>query len=232
MHADLSEYNILYHEGHLYIIDVSQSVEHDHPSAFDFLRSDIKNVEDFFAKMGVRCLGLRRCFEFVVKEKLDTTDRLNDEDVFKKWLELAALDDTAEGDTPKASSAHEDAIFKRSYIPRTLGELYDPEREVAALSLDDWQKPIYADTIQLVQPENTDLAKAKTGDAQINDGEELPHDDSQDSASDVGNEAEEGDDTKPFEDKRPRGHRHEDRELKKVYILLHLLRTLSSDFRA
>jgi RIO kinase 1 len=220
VHADLSEYNIIYHEGHLYIIDVSQSVEHDHPSAFDFLRSDIKNVEDFFAKMGVRCLGLRRCFEFVVKEKLDTTDGLNDEDVFKKWLELAALDDTA-GDTPKASSmlsAHEDAIFKKSYIPRTLGELYDPEREVAALSLDDWQKPIYADTIELVQPENKDLAKG--GDAQINDGEELPtslpQDDSQDSASDVTNEAE-GHDTKPFEDKRPRGHRHEDRELKKVH---------------
>jgi RIO kinase 1 len=196
-------------------------VEHDHPSAFDFLRSDIKNVEDFFTKMGVRCLGLRRCFEFVIKEKLDTRDGLKDEDVFEKCLELAALDDTAEGDTPKASSAlsaHEDAIFKKSYIPRTLGELYDPEREVAALSLDDWQKPIYADTIELVQPENKDLAKA--GDAQINDGEELPTplplDDSQDSASDVSNESE-GHDMKPFEDKHPRGHRHEDRELKKVH---------------
>ncbi|MDA8486959.1 hypothetical protein NNO07_28260, partial [Pseudomonas resinovorans] len=30
VHADLSEYNILFHEGHLWIIDVSQSVEHDH----------------------------------------------------------------------------------------------------------------------------------------------------------------------------------------------------------
>jgi RIO kinase 1 len=224
VHADLSEYNILYHEGHLYIIDVSQSVEHDHPSAFDFLRSDIKNVEDFFAKMGVKCLGLRRCFEFVVKEKLDTTDGLRDEDVFKKWLELAALDDTPEDDNPKANassalSAHEDAVFKQLYIPRTLGELYDPEREVAALSLDDWQKPIYADTIELV-PEKKDLTKAD--EIQINDGEELPiplpqedDDESQDSTSDV-SEAE-GHDTKPFEDKRPRGHRHEDREMKKVH---------------
>jgi RIO kinase 1 len=221
VHADLSEYNILYHESHLYIIDVSQSVEHDHPSAFDFLRSDIKNVEDFFAKMGVRCLGLRRCFEFVVKEKLDTTDTLKDEDVFKKWLELAVLDDSPEGDTSKASSAlstHEDAVFKKSYIPRTLGELYDPEREVAALSLDDWQKPIYADTIELVQPEQRD--QAKSDDAQIDDGEELltplPQDDSQDSASDVSSDSE-GHDSKPFEDKRPRGHRHEDRESKRVH---------------
>ena len=236
VHADLSEYNILYHENHLYIIDVSQSVEHDHPSAFDFLRSDIKNVEDFFAKMGVRCLGLRRGFEFIVKEKLDTTDGLTDEDVFKKWLELDALDDMPEGDTPKASSgrsAHEDAIFKKSYIPRTLGELYDPEREVAALSLDDWQKPIYADTIELVHPQKRDLREADN--VQINDAEELPtplpEDDSQDSASDVSSGAE-GQDMKAFEDKRPRGHRHEDRELRKVHPSTASIYTLSSDSRA
>jgi RIO kinase 1 len=225
VHADLSEYNILYHEGHLFIIDVSQSVEQDHPSAFDFLRSDIKNVEDFFAKMGVHCLGLRRCFEFIVKEKLDTTDTLNDENVLRQWLELAASeseapsrgDDTTE--TASGRSAHEDAVFKKSYIPRTLGELYDPEREVAALSLNDWQKPIYADTIGLVRPAKRDQGEAD--DVQLNDGKEipisLPKDSPQDSESDSSTEAE-GQDVKPFEEKRPRGHRHEDRELKRVYI--------------
>lgn len=71
VHADLSEYNILYHLSHLYIIDVSQSVEQDHPAAFDFLRSDIKNVEDFFGRMGVSVmLGVRRCFEFVTREQV------------------------------------------------------------------------------------------------------------------------------------------------------------------
>jgi RIO kinase 1 len=220
VHADLSEYNILYHEGHLFIIDVSQSVEHDHPAAFDFLRSDIKNVEDFFAKMGVSCLGLRRCFEFIVKEKLDTTDALSDKDVFKQWVELAASEDPSQADAVESASgrsAHEDAIFKKSYIPRTLGELYDPEREVAALSLADWQKPIYADTIELVRP----AERVPADDPQLDDGEEsptpLPKDDPQDSVSDSSSEAEDKD-MKSFEDKRPRGHRHEDRELKKVYI--------------
>jgi len=46
-----------YHDAHLYIIDVSQSVEHDHPAAYDFLRSDITNVEDFFGKAGVQTIG-------------------------------------------------------------------------------------------------------------------------------------------------------------------------------
>ena len=221
VHADLSEYNILYHEGHLFIIDVSQSVEHDHPSAFDFLRSDIKNVEDFFAKMGVHCLGLRRCFEFIVKEKMDAADTLNDEDVLKQWLELATSEASSNDATETVSgrSAHEDAVFKKSYIPRTLGELYDPEREVAALSLNDWEKPIYADTIRLVRPGKKD--QGEPDDAQLNDGKRIPisfpEDGSQDGESDLSSEAERQD-AKSFEDKRPRGHRYEDRELKKVYI--------------
>ncbi|KAK2978797.1 hypothetical protein RJ640_014084 [Escallonia rubra] len=44
VHGDLSEYNILYYEGHLYIIDVSQSVDLDHPHALDFLREDCVHV--------------------------------------------------------------------------------------------------------------------------------------------------------------------------------------------
>ena len=38
VHGDLSEYNILYARGQLLFIDVSQSVEHDHPRALEFLR--------------------------------------------------------------------------------------------------------------------------------------------------------------------------------------------------
>nr|GLL22132.1 serine/threonine-protein kinase RIO1-like [Ipomoea trifida] len=44
VHGDLSEYNILYLEGHLYIIDVSQAVDLDHPHALDFLREDCVHV--------------------------------------------------------------------------------------------------------------------------------------------------------------------------------------------
>ena len=40
VHADLSEYNILYYKGDIYIIDVSQSVDLDHPKALEFLRED------------------------------------------------------------------------------------------------------------------------------------------------------------------------------------------------
>lgn len=43
-------------QGELYIIDVSQSVDLDHPKAFDFLREDCKHVNDYFRKNGVATL--------------------------------------------------------------------------------------------------------------------------------------------------------------------------------
>lgn len=50
VHGDLSEYNLLYYKKDIWIIDVSQSVEIDHPNALHFLRSDCKNVTDYFSK--------------------------------------------------------------------------------------------------------------------------------------------------------------------------------------
>lgn len=44
VHGDLSEYNLLWHNERAVIIDVSQSVEHAHPFANDFLRKDLSNV--------------------------------------------------------------------------------------------------------------------------------------------------------------------------------------------
>jgi len=48
IHADLSEYNILYFQGKLFIIDVSQSVEHDHPHSMEFLKKDVENMTRYF----------------------------------------------------------------------------------------------------------------------------------------------------------------------------------------
>ena len=50
VHGDLSEYNLLYYKKDIWIIDVSQSVEHDHPHSLDFLRMDITNITEFFTK--------------------------------------------------------------------------------------------------------------------------------------------------------------------------------------
>ena len=46
VHADLSEYNMLWHEDELYFIDVAQAVERMHPYAMEFLLRDCGNVVD------------------------------------------------------------------------------------------------------------------------------------------------------------------------------------------
>ena len=231
VHADLSEYNILYHNGHLYIIDVSQSVEQDHPSAFDFLRSDLKNVEDFFSKMGVQCLGLRRCFEFVTREKLDAAaSEEGDEAALQRWLQEAPVeepptvdDGTADADPRSAaetSAAHEDEVFRKSYIPRTLNELYNPERDVDAVLRGDGNKLIYADTIGLVRPSSPDDPQSvKT--VHFDDTPEAGEPSDSDE-HDEGDDVDENDDEEEsaadgeFVDRPSRGHRHEDREAKKA----------------
>ncbi|KAG7523598.1 serine serine/threonine-protein kinase RIO3 [Solea senegalensis] len=53
VHADLSEYNMLWHEGKVWFIDVSQSVEPTHPHGLEFLFRDCRNVSTFFQKRGV-----------------------------------------------------------------------------------------------------------------------------------------------------------------------------------
>ena len=71
IHGDLSEYNLLYHNSEVYFIDVSQSVEHDHPRALEFLRKDVENVNDFFRKKGVCVILPRPLFDFVTEPSLD-----------------------------------------------------------------------------------------------------------------------------------------------------------------
>jgi RIO kinase 1 len=221
VHADLSEYNILYHQGSLYLIDVSQSVEHDHPHAWDFLRNDLKNVDEFWGRRGVRVLGLRRAFEFVTTEKFTTGDEGEGESVetiLERWLEEGHSDDDDEGQAQgegarrEEEAAHEDKVFMQSYIPRTLNEVYDPERDVVALV--SGKTLIYTDNIGIVPPNEGTQEK----EPQVRFQSDTQLEDDVDNESESGSD-EEGDEKDGHEDRKPRGHRHEDRDAKKVTFL-------------
>ncbi len=53
VHADLSEYNIMLHQGKVYFIDMGQAVMRAHPMAEDFLTRDVGNLIRFFEKKGL-----------------------------------------------------------------------------------------------------------------------------------------------------------------------------------
>ncbi|XP_016380526.1 serine/threonine-protein kinase RIO1 [Sinocyclocheilus rhinocerous] len=124
VHADLSEYNMLYHNGDAYIIDVSQSVEHDHPHALEFLRKDCSNVNDFFQKRNVAVMTVRELFEFITDPSI-TSDNINQ--YLDKAMEIAS-ERTAEERSNQDKVDEE--VFKKAYIPRTLNEVTHYERDV------------------------------------------------------------------------------------------------------
>ncbi|XP_067625884.1 serine/threonine-protein kinase RIO3 [Eurosta solidaginis] len=66
VHADLSEYNILWHNEKCWFIDVAQSVDREHPSALEFLMRDCGNIITFFKKRGLpKIFTKEELFEFV-----------------------------------------------------------------------------------------------------------------------------------------------------------------------
>ncbi|XP_055964474.1 serine/threonine-protein kinase RIO1 [Sorex fumeus] len=124
VHADLSEFNMLYQGGGVYIIDVSQAVEHDHPHALEFLRKDCANVNDFFLKHGVAVMTVRELFEFVTDPSITSA---NMDAYLLQAMEIASRRTQEE----RSSQDHVDEeVFKRAYIPRTLTDVKHYERDV------------------------------------------------------------------------------------------------------
>ncbi len=64
IHGDLSEYNMIIHDGELVIIDLGQAVTVHHPNASDFLQRDCENVASFFRRQGIAVTS-DELFEFV-----------------------------------------------------------------------------------------------------------------------------------------------------------------------
>lgn len=57
VHGDLSEFNVLFHEGQLVVIDVGQAVTIHHPNSREFLERDCENVASFFSRQGLDVTG-------------------------------------------------------------------------------------------------------------------------------------------------------------------------------
>jgi RIO kinase 1 len=208
VHADLSEYNVLYHHEKLYIIDVSQSVEHDHPRSLEFLRMDIKNVSDFFRRKSVDVLSEQAVFRFI------TTAPYSDATVEDRLDALYAAKEAGEEaqdlttDEAKAKQEIETEVFRQQYIPQTLDQVYDIERDAEQVGKEGASSLVYSNL----------LAGKKTE----QDEEES---DFESGGVSVSGEEEESDDEARFAKGTPRGKRFEDKNIKKVnshFLLIQL----------
>lgn len=139
VHGDYSEYNLLWHNNQVYVIDVSQSVESDHPSALDFLRKDVSNVNDFFRKNGnLDVMTTRQLFEFVTSSVIEDTEesesKAMDEIIYKvdrqaEMLAKASLDEQKEW---KQKVDVDEAVFMSQFLPRSLNQVAETDIKMMA----------------------------------------------------------------------------------------------------
>lgn len=205
------------------------------------------------------CLGLKRCFEFITRERLTSSSRpelgvleeeeAKEEEILTRWIEQESDGNVA---TRETNQAHEDSVFMRSFIPRTLREVVDPERDVERLKKGQGNDLIYADTIGIVEPLSTlvldddnshqgvrsvEITAMVSGSTALVASPRMGSDlsdleeDGFDPIVTTGTEGEgsggKGEEDKSgneeeeeggWVEKRPKGHRHEDREAKKVRV--------------
>ncbi|MHA1793592.1 MAG: serine protein kinase RIO [Promethearchaeota archaeon] len=69
VHADLSPFNLLYHDDQVYFIDFAQSVLIDHPKTKDFLMRDIYNTLNYFSDVIPDYLDENKIFKYIVNDK-------------------------------------------------------------------------------------------------------------------------------------------------------------------
>jgi RIO kinase 1 len=134
VHGDLSEYNLLWHDDRVYVIDCSQSVLSDHPSALDFLRKDIANVNDFFRKAArLSVMTTRQLFEFVTSDAIgqDEASELDRLDEIMALVQADADGLALETEEARRDARHreevDEAVFLSSFLPRSLSQVAEHE---------------------------------------------------------------------------------------------------------
>lgn len=214
VHADLSEYNSIVHQGQLFIFDVSQSVEPEHPMALDFLRMDVKNVNDYFARMGIPVISERLIFRFVIETQNNLGFERDDKEEWLEYINKMPL----RSDDPE--EVKKDEVFRSLHLMKSLNNL--EERDFQKFT--DGEIDTINDLTGLKQVkksvENDEEGDADEDEGEDNEGEEDDEDEDDDSDYDSDEESEYEDDEETGErrkkDKPLVGKKYEDKEAKKL----------------
>lgn len=204
VHADLSEYNVLYHEDKLWIIDVSQSVEHDHPRSLEFLRMDIKNVSEYFQRKGVDTLSEQSTFGFITAAK----GSLDSSEMNKALMNLEEEAHSMVKDEDNAEVEIDNEVFRKQFIPQTLEQVYDIERDAEQAGKDGGKNFVYRDLLAEKVPSDDLTEPSRLEEGPVTGLDHESHDTSANEGSVI-------DESDPFAKKAPRGKRFEDKDSKR-----------------
>lgn len=222
VHADLSEYNTLVNNDKLFIIDVSQSVQPEHPMSLDFLRMDIKNVNLYFEKMGIPIFPERIIFQFVISESLDNFhgDYKDYHDLRNYVKEYLPIKKTEEDEA-------EDEVFRSLYLVRNLSGLEERDFDrftegkfdlLKSLLAQDNKKNFNAsentEDNNISGDDNSDSNSDEEGDSDVDDEDESSDGDDD---NDDGDDDDEDEDSEYYEDREKilKGKKYEDKDSKK-----------------
>ncbi|XP_064551517.1 serine/threonine-protein kinase RIO1 [Drosophila montana] len=207
VHADLSEFNILFQDGQLVIIDVSQSVEHDHPHAFDFLRKDCTNISEFFRKKSVATMTVKELFDFITDQ---TINEQNMEECLERISERIMDRDF---DAITAQEKIDAAVWQNTYIPKRLDEVPHFERDVTKAKQGVQQNLVYAKITGLTP--QLDVQKQPD----ILDAEHNSAESEQQTSGNESDESQEDDDTSKFKNSaRPRDESPDSKKARKKAV--------------
>eukprot|EP00188_Purpureofilum_apyrenoidigerum_P003449 Plantae.Rhodophyta-Purpureofilum_apyrenoidigerum.ctg3606.p1 GENE.Plantae.Rhodophyta-Purpureofilum_apyrenoidigerum.ctg3606~~Plantae.Rhodophyta-Purpureofilum_apyrenoidigerum.ctg3606.p1 ORF type:complete len:478 (+),score=119.58 Plantae.Rhodophyta-Purpureofilum_apyrenoidigerum.ctg3606:156-1589(+) len=175
VHGDLSEYNILYYQSKLIIIDVSQSVEHEHPHALDFLRRDCYNVNDYFHRQSIETLRTKALFDFVTSLKIQEGTEVDVlRGIFDEESSLRAGDEDDVG--------ADEHVFLNTPIPRSLQDVDDIEGDAVKVAQGDGEKLLYSKLTGLV--DNLKVVDDNDVDDENNENEDEGEDEDEDEDKD------------------------------------------------
>lgn len=201
----MTNYILRLFKNEIYVIDVSQSVEHDHPHALDFLRKDCTNINDFFKKKGVPVMTVKELFDFVTDP---TVKEENMDEYLERSMEIASNRSSNEPENL------EDEIFKKSFIPYTMNDVVDFERDFRRVK--QGENLIYT-TLHglkedLSQPRQVpELLKSEESEEKVNKDNEASSDE-EDSADEDENDSNEDENDSDESDSEDEGLNEEEKQ--------------------
>lgn len=195
------------------MIDVSQSVEPEHPMSLDFLRMDIKNVNLYFEKMGIEIFQEKAIFQFVITDTLDKFDGdMNSYEDLRKYVATnIPIKRTQEDEA-------EDEVFRSLHLVRNLEGLEERDFDRFTDGKFDLLKSLLAqDNKKNYIAAQASKINVDSSDENISDSDDEGSDEGSDDDTDGSDEEEQYSEAESYEEvpKELKGKKYEDKDLKK-----------------